>query len=157
MESQRFWQRRQSLLQIAVLLTAVAPICVYVAFTRVDVESPSHYIILTVGAIVGAYAVVDWVQWAMAKYPLIEVRTDGLKVRRALSSKYEEIPFARIVEIKSEDQIKRNVLRHRFVAYIRADGLPEAIDLPTSGLTDPSGAERAITEAYKAYKHNENG
>lgn len=157
MDNQRFWPRRQSLLQIALLLTAVAPICIYVAFTRVEAASPSYYIILAVAAVVAVYAVVNWVQWAMAKHPLIEVGPDGLKVRKMLSAKYEDIPFANISEIKSEDQVKSNVLRHRFVAYIRTAGVPTALDLPTSALADPAAAERAITEAYNAYKSRKNG
>lgn len=157
MDNQRFWPRRQSLLQIALLLTGVAPICVGVAFTRVEPASPSYYIILAVAAVVAVYAAVNWVQWAMAKHPLIEVGPDGLKVRKALSAKCIEIPFASISEIKSEDQVKSNVLRHRFVAYIRTAGAPTARDLPTSALADPAAAERAITEAYNAYKSRKNG
>lgn len=157
MDRQRFWPRRQSLLQIALLLTAVAPICVYVAYARVEPASPSYYIILGVAAVVAIYAVINWVQWAMAKHPLIEVGPDGLKVRKMLSAKYEDIPFASISEIKSEDQVKSNVLRHRFVAYIRTASAPAARDLPTPSLDDPSAAERVITEAYNAYKTNKNG
>lgn len=158
MQCRRFWPRRQTLLQIALLLTAVVPICVYVAFTRVEPDSPSYYIILAVAAVVAVYAAVNWAQWVMSKHPLIEVGADSLKVRKTLSAKYEEISYDSIVEIKSEDQVKSNVLRHRFVAYIRTAGSPTARDLPTPALDDPEAAERAITEAYQAYKKNkENG
>ena len=157
MDSQRFWPRRQSLLQIALLLTAVAPICVYVAYARVEPASPSYYIILVVAGVVAGYAIVNWVQWAMAKHPLIEVRADGLRVRKALSRKYVDIPFASISEIKAEDQVRSNVLRHRFVAYIRTAGAPTARDLPTPSLANPGVAERVIIEAYNAFKSRKNG
>lgn len=157
MDVRHFWPRRQALLQVALLLTAVAPICVYVSLRRVEQGSPSYYIILAVAAAVDVYAALNWVQWAMAKHPLIEVNSYGLKIRKALSTKYEELPFASIAEIKSEDQVKSNVLRHRFVAYIRTAGAPVARDLPTPSLADPSEAERAIIEAYEAYKTKNNG
>lgn len=133
-------------MQSALLLTAVAPLCVYVAYRQVPQGSPSHYIILVVAAAVAICAAFSWLQWLLAKRPLIIVGDASLKIRNPLSASYEEVPWARIADIQAKDEIKSNVLRHRFVASI--DGLPR--DIPTPSLADPAQAEQAILAAWQS-------